>query len=142
MTLREPAKKLFSRKDGSVPNRIILRMQPDAAINISFVAKAPGIVSATEAGELSYTLPTGVTGKHAKGYERLLYDCMRGDPTLFNSAAMVEGGWRMIDPMLKAWKNPPEAQSFPNYASGSSGPEAADALLAKRGHHWHALEVK
>ena len=142
VTLREPAGRLFSRDAGSNPNRIIFRMQPDAAINIWFVSKAPGLASATEAGELSYTLPTGVIGKHAKGYERLLYDCMRGDPLLFNSAAMVEGGWRMIDPILKAWKTPPKVQSFPNYASGSSGPEAADALLAKRGHKWHALEVK
>ncbi len=141
VTLREPPVQLFSQA-GSSPNRIIFRLQPDAAIMIDFVSKAPGIAPAIEAGELSYTLPTGVTGKHAKGYERLLYDCMRGDPMLFNSAAMVEGGWRMIDPILKAWKTPPTVQSFPNYASGSSGPDAADALLAKRGHHWHALEVK
>ncbi len=142
VTLREPPVQLFSRPDGSGPNCIIFRMQPDAAINIFFESKAPGITPATEAGTLSFTLPTGVIGKHAKGYERLLYDCMRGDPMLFNSAAMVEGGWRMIDPVLKAWKTPPADHTFPNYESGSSGPEAADLLLAKRGHHWHPLEVK
>ena len=142
VTLRQPPAQLFPRQGDSSPNRIIFRLQPDAAINICFVSKAPGITSATESGELSYTLPTGAIGKHAKGYERLLYDCMRGDPMLFNSAAMVEGGWRMIDPILKAWKNPPTDHSFPNYASGSSGPEAADSLLAKRGHQWYPLEIK
>ena len=142
VTLRQPSVQLFSRQGDSPPNRIIFRMEPDAAINIYFESKAPGITSATESGELSYILPTGATGEHAKGYERLLYDCMRGDPLLFNNAAMVEGGWRMIDPILKAWKTPPTDHSFPNYASGSSGPEAADSLLAKRGHRWHPLEIR
>ncbi len=140
VTFRERPVQVFPRPVGSGPNRILFRLDPNAAITVSFESKAPGIIPATEAGEMTYVLPTGTIGKHAKGYERLLYDCMRGNPMLFNSAAMVEGGWRMIDPILKAWKTPPKDQSFPNYASGSSGPEAADALLAKRGHQWHPLE--
>ncbi len=142
ITLRQPSVQLFPRQEGDEPNRITFRLQPDAAITMAFRSKAPGIIPALGGGELTYTLPTGTVGEHAKGYERLLYDCMRGDAMLFNSAAMVEGGWRMVDPILKAWKHPPVDQSFPNYASGSSGPEAADALLAKRGHRWHTLELK
>ena len=142
VTFRKPTVQLFPQRSGSDPNRIIFRMQPNAGFTISFDCRAGGMTPSIEAGEMTYTLPMGTLGKHVKGYERLLFDCMRGDPMLFNSAAMVEGGWRMIDPILKAWKKPPKDQSFPNYASGSSGPEAADDLLAKRGHHWHPLEVK
>jgi glucose-6-phosphate 1-dehydrogenase len=42
-------------------------------------------------------------------------------------ADMVEQTWRIVQPVLDAWAN--ETPDFPNYASGSDGPEAAAALL-------------
>jgi glucose-6-phosphate 1-dehydrogenase len=65
------------------------------------------------------------------GYETLLYDVMIGDPTLFMRADMVEHGWRILQPVLDSWAA--EAPDFPNYRSGSEGPEAADALIASAG---------
>lgn len=51
---------------------------------------------------------------------------------------MVEAAWRIVQPILDAWKQPPS--DFPNYAAGSAGPSAADALLAMNGGHaWRAL---
>ena len=51
---------------------------------------------------------------------------------------MVEGAWRIVQPILDAWKEAPN--DFPNYAAGSAGPAAADALLALNGGHaWRAL---
>ena len=38
------------------------------------------------------------------GYERLLYDCMIGDATLFQRADMVEAGWSVVEPVLDVWK--------------------------------------
>ena len=69
------------------------------------------------------------------GYETLLYDCMVGDATLFQRADMVEAGWRVVDPILDAWKATP-ATDFPNYAAGSWGPSAADDLLKRDGRKW------
>ena len=46
-------------------------------------------------------------------------------------ADMVEQAWRIVQPVLDAWAA--EKADFPNYASGSSGPEAADRLLAESG---------
>jgi glucose-6-phosphate 1-dehydrogenase len=72
------------------------------------------------------------------GYEQLLRDCMNGESGLFQDAAMVEGAWRIVQPILDAWKEAPN--DFPNYAAGSAGPAAADALLALNGgHSWRAL---
>jgi glucose-6-phosphate 1-dehydrogenase len=46
-------------------------------------------------------------------------------------ADMVEQAWRVVQPVLDAWAaGPPD---FPNYASGSDGPEAADDLIARDG---------
>jgi glucose-6-phosphate 1-dehydrogenase len=64
---------------------------------------------------------------------------MNGDQKLFAGADMVEAGWRMVQPILDSWEN--NADSPRNYAAGSSGPEAADELLAAGGHKWHSPEV-
>ena len=43
------------------------------------------------------------------GYETLLYDCMCGDPTLFQRADSVEDGWSVVTPILDVWKALPAA---------------------------------
>jgi glucose-6-phosphate 1-dehydrogenase len=69
------------------------------------------------------------------GYERLLYDCMIGDQTLFQRADMVEAGWSVVQPILDVWKALPP-RSFPNYASGCWGPKDADDLMARDHRAW------
>ena len=69
------------------------------------------------------------------GYERLLYDCLAGDATLFQRADMVEAAWAVVAPILEAWERQPEA-AFPNYESGTWGPKAASDLLTRDGRQW------
>ena len=69
------------------------------------------------------------------GYERLLFDCMIGDATLFQRADMVEAGWSIVDPILDVWKALP-ARAFPNYPAGTWGPKDADQLLETDGRAW------
>jgi glucose-6-phosphate 1-dehydrogenase len=76
---------------------------------------------------------------HSTGYERLLYDCMIGDATLFQRADMVEAGWRVIQPVLDVWSALP-ADRFPNYAAASWGPKESDELLARDGRAWRTIE--
>ena len=71
----------------------------------------------------------------ATGYERLLYDCMIDDTTLFHRWDDVEASWRIATPVLDLWATLP-ARDFPNYASGTWGPAAADELLRKDGRAW------
>jgi glucose-6-phosphate 1-dehydrogenase len=73
------------------------------------------------------------------GYERLLYDCMIGDATLFQRADMVEAGWSVVAPLLDVWKALPP-RHFPNYAAGSWGPKEADDLLAREGRQWRKVD--
>ena len=69
------------------------------------------------------------------GYERLLYDCMLGDATLFRRADMVEAGWGVVEPFLDVWKALPP-RDFPNYPAGSWGPKDADVLMGSDGRAW------
>ena len=71
-------------------------------------------------------------------YERLLHDCMLGDQTLFQRADMVETGWGVIEPVQEVWNALPA--HFPNYAAGTWGPEAANALIEKDGRQWRQIE--
>lgn len=117
-------------------NRLILRLQPDEGISLSFGAKVPGPVVrlGTVNMEFAYEDYFGTTP--STGYERLLYDCMLGDQTLFQRADMVEVGWDVVEPVLDVWRALPPRE-FPNYAAGSWGPKEADELIATSGDEWH-----
>ena len=73
------------------------------------------------------------------GYETLLYDVMIGDPTLFMRADMVEQTWRIVQPVLDAWTSK-GGSDLAIYPAGSAGPVEADALLAKDGRRWRAID--
>jgi glucose-6-phosphate 1-dehydrogenase len=47
---------------------------------------------------------------------------------------MVEASWTVVDAVQSVWSN--TKFDFPNYASGTWGPKAADDMLARRGHVW------
>ncbi len=141
VTFRQPPARLYSQsmQEDEPPNRIFFNLQPDPGIRLVFGTKAPGLRSRVERGSMDFSFPEGPFGKHGKGYERLLHDVMCGNPTLFQRAEFVEEGWRMVQPLIDAWAAPPE-QPFPNYAAGSTGPDAADEMLRAAGHTWHTLE--
>ena len=68
------------------------------------------------------------------GYERLLYDCMVGDATLFLRADVIEAGWTITDWIFDVWKALPP-RNFPNYRAGTWGPQEAFDLLQKDGRN-------
>ena len=141
VTFRQPPARLFpdDRQAEQDPNRLFFNLQPEQGIKLAFGSKAPGLVTSVMHGSMDFQFPSGPFGKHGKGYERLLHDVMIGNPILFQRAEFVEQGWKMVQPLLDAWQKPPE-DPFPNYAAGSTGPEAADKLLDASGCSWHTLE--
>lgn len=141
VTFRQPPARLFPNESLSdhSPNQLIFNLQPDQQIALSFGARSPGMDTTVMQEQMSFQFPAGPFGSHGKGYERLLRDVMVGDATLFPSAAFVEQGWSLVQPLLNAWQQSP-AEVFPNYPAGSAGPKAADALLARNRHRWKSLE--
>jgi glucose-6-phosphate 1-dehydrogenase len=75
----------------------------------------------------------------AVGYETLIYDCLIGDPTLFQRADQVESAWSVVEPVLRGWADS-TPRHFPNYSAGSEGPSAANDLLARDGRSWRAVK--
>jgi glucose-6-phosphate 1-dehydrogenase len=119
-------------------NRLVIHIQPDEGISLSFGAKIPGSVMKLGLVEMDFDYGRYFGVEHNTGYERLLHDCMAGDATLFQRADMVEAGWSVIQPILDVWHALPP-RGFPNYAAGSWGPREADELLARDGHAWREI---
>jgi glucose-6-phosphate 1-dehydrogenase len=120
-------------------NRLVIHIQPDEGISLRFGAKVPGPIMRQGAVEMDFNYSDYFGSAPSTGYERLLYDCMIGDATLFQRADMVEAGWSVITPVLDVWRALPP-RSFPNYAAGSWGPKEADELLGKDGREWRKIE--
>lgn len=115
------------------PNQLVLHIQPKEGISMRFNAKAPGPVVKLSSVRMDFRYEDYFSAKPSTGYERLLYDAMMGDATLFQRADTVEMAWTAVQPILDAWSAHPPVE-FPNYAAGSWGPREAEQLIAKDGH--------
>jgi glucose-6-phosphate 1-dehydrogenase len=118
------------------PNRLVLHIQPEEGIEFQVKAKRPGPTVRVETVKLDFSYKDFGETSAATGYERLLYDCMAGDSTLFHRTDMVEAAWKIATPILDAWQHLPP-RDFPNYAAGSWGPGAADHLVQQAGRRWY-----
>lgn len=118
------------------PNRLVLHLQPDEGISLSFGAKIPGPVVRLGGVDMSFNYTDYFNATPQTGYERLLYDCMLGDATLFQRSDMVEAAWNVVAPIQNVW-GALEPREFPNYAAGSWGPEEADEMLSRDQRHWY-----
>jgi glucose-6-phosphate 1-dehydrogenase len=117
--------------DALPPNWLVLRIAPNEGISLQFEVKRPGPTMELATVKMDFNYSDWFPKESNVGYETLLYDVMIGDQTLFMRADMVEETWRVVQPVLDAWAA--ERADFPNYASGSDGPKAADELLAREG---------
>jgi glucose-6-phosphate 1-dehydrogenase len=119
-------------------NRLVIHIQPNEGISLSFGAKIPGSIMKLGLVNMDFDYCTYFGAEHSTGYERLLRDCMIGDATLFQRADMVEAGWAVIQPILDVWHALPP-RGFPNYPAGSWGPREADELLERDGRAWRRI---
>jgi glucose-6-phosphate 1-dehydrogenase len=116
-------------------NFLTLRIQPDEGLSISFSAKRPGQEIEIDGVAMDFAYRDYFEPLNAVGYETLLYDCLMGDATLFQRAETVEAAWCAVQPVLDAWAVRPPGDLW-SYPAGSSGPEAADRLIARDSRAW------
>jgi glucose-6-phosphate 1-dehydrogenase len=128
---------VFHGEDGE-QNSLVLNIQPDEGISLSFGAKSPGGKMQITPVTMDFKYRQAFGSGSREAYATLINDCVRGEATLFDRADSVEAAWALVDPILQAWQNG-EAPAFPNYAAGSAGPQAAQDLAEGDGRHWRAL---
>jgi glucose-6-phosphate 1-dehydrogenase len=120
------------------PNRLVMRIQPEEGISLTFQAKVPGPQVRLDTVNMAFSYSDYFASTPSTGYETLLYDCMNGDATLFHRADMVEAGWKVVAPILDIVNASPSALLH-EYPAFSWGPPEADALLARDGRQWRKL---
>ncbi|MDQ4097623.1 MAG: glucose-6-phosphate dehydrogenase [Actinomycetota bacterium] len=120
--------------EGLEPNSLVLRIQPDEGITLSFGAKVPGQAFRVRSVSMDFFYGAAFLEETPEAYERLLLDALVGDPTLFIRSDEVAQAWRICDPLLRAWDE--EDIPLPRYEAGTWGPKEADALLERDGRRW------
>ena len=120
------------------PNVITMRIQPDEGISLRFSSKVPSPNMEVCPVIMDFNYAEAFGKSSANGYERLLLDAMLGDGTLFAHRDGVEATWSLLTPVLEKWAAT-KPKDFPNYASGTWGPEAAHELLGHEGRAWRKL---
>ncbi|MDX1489919.1 MAG: glucose-6-phosphate dehydrogenase [Pseudohongiellaceae bacterium] len=118
-------------------NRLIIRLQPDEGIRLYVCNKVPGLDDSQplELVALNLSLNDAFTNKRVPdAYERLLFDVMRANSTLFMRADQVEAAWDWVDRIAQGWRCAKQ-RPLP-YVAGSWGPSEGIALIARDGRTW------
>ncbi|WP_319420825.1 glucose-6-phosphate dehydrogenase [Pleurocapsa sp. FMAR1] len=122
------------------PNFLLIQIQPKERISLQIGAKVPGPKVNIDGVEMDFSYKDRFGAAPQTGYETLIYDCLIGDATLFQRADNTEAAWKIVDPILEAWKQ--NKADFPNYTAGTWGPKSADELLERDGRQWRVMSVE
>ncbi|MBS0625359.1 MAG: glucose-6-phosphate dehydrogenase [Verrucomicrobia bacterium] len=120
------------------PNVLAMRIQPDEGISMKINCKVPGPSSPIQPVKMDFRYGSYFGQTPPEAYERLIWDCILGDSTLFARSDEVAQSWHILTPVLEEWARK-KPQDFPNYASGTWGPKAADEMIGKDGRAWRIL---
>jgi len=91
-------------KEHDHKNILTIQLQPEHRVSMRFWAKKPGIAFALTEKSLGFSFEKSELRKTVPdAYEKLLFDCIQGDQTLFVSTKEVEEAWRFITPIATAW---------------------------------------
>ena len=111
------------------PDHLTFDLADQSRMSLSFYGKKPGPGMKLEKLSMQFaTHETKSSTAVLEAYERLIHDAMRGDHTLFTTAAGIETLWEKSIPLLA---DPPPVRG---YAPGSWGPNAIHQLIAP--HAW------
>ncbi|GGF44911.1 glucose-6-phosphate 1-dehydrogenase [Marmoricola endophyticus] len=128
IAFKEPPRSMFPRGSGvgdHGPDHLTFDLADRAKMSLSFYGKKPGPGMKLDKLSMQFAMQdTGWAGAVLEAYERLIYDAIRGDRTLFTSAQGIERLWEASTPLLE---NPPVVRPYPK---GSWGPNQMHQLIA------------
>jgi glucose-6-phosphate 1-dehydrogenase len=120
------------------PNVLVMRIQPDEGISLTFEVKPPGPELCVAPLSLDFSYERSFGAGSPEAYETLLEDCIEGDSTLFTRHDWVEAAWALMDPIIQVWQLS-KPKNFPNYEAGTWGPKEAGEFMKRDGRQWRRL---
>ncbi len=147
VVFKQPPMHLFQQFDDTMDevvaarpksNLLVMRIQPDEGISLSFACKRPGIKVQLDEVHMDFFYGRAFQQRSPEAYERLLLDALRGDASLFTRSDEVDYAWRFITSIHEGWASLPPPQ-FPNYYPFTDGPDEANRLLEGTQARWRPL---
>ena len=114
--LKAPPLSLF---EGETNDRIVIRLQPHAHLDIQIDVKSPGLGDSVELATLTHRYPDWLG---VDGYEKLLHDAIEGDQSHFVHSEEVTESWRIVDDLLCTGDKCP-IRTAPYIYTGGWGPQ-------------------
>ena len=114
-------------------NAVVIRVQPDEGVTLRFGSKVPGSTMEVRDVNMDFAYAEAFTEESPEAYERLILDALLDESSLFPTNEEVELSWAILDPILKHWEENGRPE---DYRAGTWGPDSADTMLHRNGHHW------
>ena len=128
IAFKEPPQSMFPAGSGvgdHGPDHLTFDLADKSRMSLSFYGKRPGPGFKLDKLSMQFSMgETSWAGAVLEAYERLIYDAVRGDHTLFTSAEGIERLWEISQPLID---NPPVVRP---YAQGTWGPNQIHQLIA------------
>jgi glucose-6-phosphate 1-dehydrogenase len=133
---RSPPQTLFQKQcvTAVYPNDLLIRIAPEEGISWRLNGKVPGGAMNIKPVALDFLYKTAFHVEPPEAYERLIFDAINGDQTLFIRGDEAEAAWAVIDPIEEGWRKSKVAPR--TYAPGSWGPKASFDLIEMDGRRW------
>ena len=122
-------------------NRLVINLQPKDGLELHLMAHGQENRSNRSAAaqnlspvQLDLDFDKRFGAERVGAYERLLLDVIDGRLNLFVRSDEQEEAWRWVEPMINHWAA--DTQGPRPYASGTWGPSASSAMIARDGFCW------
>jgi len=116
-------------------NQLVIRIQPDAGFLVTFQMKVPGAGFQVQPVKMDFHYASLQEKDIPEAYERLIYDCVINDSTLYQRNDAIELTWNYVQPIIDAWKEDDSIPLF-GYPARSWGPQYIENILSEKNHHW------
>ena len=143
-----PAPHAIFKSPMGAANRLVIHLQPKDGLELHLFAQGQQNRQQSQAQahpdsrigqtlapvQLDLDFDKRFGSERVGAYERLLLDVIDGRLNLFVRSDEQEEAWRWVEPIMESWKN--DAEGPRPYASGTWGPSASSAMIARDGFCW------
>ena len=136
-----PTPHAIFQSSSQVGNQLVINLQPKDGLELHLFAqgennRTAGVGAAQTLAPVHLDLDFGKRfgSERVGAYERLLLDVIDGRLNLFVRSDEQEEAWRWVEPLIHHWNA--DAQGPRLYTSGTWGPSASSAMIARDGFCW------
>lgn len=116
-------------------NQLVIRIQPDPGFLSNFQMKVPGAGFKVQPVKMDFHYSSLQEKDIPEAYERLIYDCVINDPSLYQRSDAIELTWKYVQPILDSWEEDDNIPLY-GYPARSWGPKDIEKKLSIDGHRW------